>query len=167
MGYENQKCLLKERRHYLMYFSEHNYGPKHMVLHFRKLVCFHSQYPRCTANNFLIFLDVQNVTCFFLNYESTTHLQETWKILNKVPYACVHAQLSLTLCDPRDYNLTDSSVHEIFQARILEWVIVSFSWGSSQPRDQTHISCVSCIADMFFTTEPSGKPHKTYCFNHI
>ena len=52
-----------------MYFSEHNYGPKHMVLHFRKLVCFHSQYPRCTANNFLIFLDVQNVTGFFFFFK--------------------------------------------------------------------------------------------------
>ena len=36
-------------------------------------------------------------------------------------------------------------VHGIFQARILEWVAISFSRGSSQPRDQTHVSCVSCI----------------------
>ena len=41
-----------------------------------------------------------------------------------------------------------SSVHEILQARILEWVAISFSRGSSQPRDQTQ---VSCIADRCFT----------------
>ena len=43
------------------------------------------------------------------------------------------------------------------QARILEWVAISSSRGPSQPWDQTHISCVSCIAVRLFTTEPSGK----------
>jgi hypothetical protein len=43
------------------------------------------------------------------------------------------------------------------EARILEWIAVSYSGGSSQPRDQTHISC---IAGGFFTTKPSGKPFK-------
>jgi len=38
-----------------------------------------------------------------------------------------------------------SSVHGIFQARILEWVAISYSRGSSRPRDQTHISCILCI----------------------
>ena len=51
-----------------------------------------------------------------------------------------------------------SSVHGIFQARILEWVAISSSRGSSQPRDQTHVSFISCIAGGFFTAEPSGKP---------
>ena len=46
----------------------------------------------------------------------------------------------LTFCDPMDYNPPGSSVHEISQARILEWVAISFSRGSSQPRDQTSIS---------------------------
>ena len=40
-----------------------------------------------------------------------------------------------TLCDPMDYSPPDSSVHEISQARILEWVAISFSRASSQPRD--------------------------------
>ena len=48
-----------------------------------------------------------------------------------------------------------SSVHGISQARILEWVAIPFSRGSSWPEDQTHISC---IAGGFFTTEPPGKP---------
>ena len=46
----------------------------------------------------------------------------------------------------------------MFQARILEWAAVSYSRGSSQPRDQTCISYISCIAGRFFTTEPLRKP---------
>ena len=44
---------------------------------------------------------------------------------------CVCAQLCLTLCNPMDYSLTESSVHGISQARILEWVAISSSKGSS------------------------------------
>ena len=53
-------------------------------------------------------------------------------------------QLFPTLCDPMDYE-----VHGILQARILEWVAIPFSRGSSQPRDQTQ---VSHIAGGFFTS---------------
>ena len=49
-----------------------------------------------------------------------------------------------------------SSVHRISQAGILEWVVISFSGGSSCPRDGTR---VSCIASEFFTTELAGEPH--------
>ena len=44
------------------------------------------------------------------------------------------------LCDPVDCSLPGSSVHGILQARILEWVAVSSSRGSSQPRDQALVS---------------------------
>ena len=47
------------------------------------------------------------------------------------------AQACSFLCDPVDYSPPDSSVHAILQARILEWVAVPFSRGSSQPRDPT------------------------------
>ena len=50
------------------------------------------------------------------------------------------AQSCPTLCDPMDYSLPGSSVHGIFQARVLEWVAVSFSRRSSQPRDRTQVS---------------------------
>ena len=56
------------------------------------------------------------------------------------------AQSCLTLCDPMDYNVTGSSVQGILQARILEWVAISFSRGASQSRDLAHISCISCIS---------------------
>ena len=50
-----------------------------------------------------------------------------------------------TLCDPMDYSPPGSSVHGIFQERVLEWVAISFSSGSSQPSDRTHVFCISCI----------------------
>ena len=56
---------------------------------------------------------------------------------------CVVTRSNPTLCDPIDYSLPGSSVHGIFQARILKWVAISFSRGSSHPRDQTCISCIS------------------------
>ena len=49
------------------------------------------------------------------------------------------------LCEPMDYSLLGFSVHATLQARILEWVVISFSRDSSQPRDWTHVSYVSCI----------------------
>ena len=52
------------------------------------------------------------------------------------------AQLCLTLCDPMDCSPPGISIHGIFQARLLEWVAISFSRGSSQPRDQTQVSRV-------------------------
>ena len=60
-------------------------------------------------------------------------------------HACLSAQSCLTLCNPMDRSPPGSSVHGIFQARIWYWVAISFSRGSSQPRDWTGISCVSCI----------------------
>ena len=50
-----------------------------------------------------------------------------------------------TLCDPTDCSPPGSSVHEILQARILEWVAISSSRGSSQHRDQICVSNVTCI----------------------
>ena len=46
------------------------------------------------------------------------------------------------LCDPTDCSLLGSSVHGISQARILEWVAISFCRESSQPGDQTRVSCL-------------------------
>ena len=48
-----------------------------------------------------------------------------------------------TFCDPMDYSLPGSSVHGIFQARVLEWVAISFSRGYSQPRDWTQVSRIA------------------------
>ena len=61
---------------------------------------------------------------------------------------CAVTQSCLTLCDPMDCSPTGSSVHGILQVRILDWVAISFSRVSSQPRDWTQ---VSCIIGRFFT----------------
>ena len=63
-------------------------------------------------------------------------------------------QMCLTLCNPRDCSSSGFSVHGILQARILEWVAIPFSRGSSWPRDQTWISC---IAGRFLTIWTSRK----------
>ena len=64
------------------------------------------------------------------------------------------AQSCLTLCDPMDCSLPGSSVHGISQARILEWVAISFSRGFSRPRDRTQ---VSGIAGRHFTVWATRK----------
>ena len=56
--------------------------------------------------------------------------------------------------DPMDFSTIDSSTHEISQARILEQLAIPFSRGSSQPRGQTQ---VSCITGRFFIIEPPKK----------
>ena len=53
------------------------------------------------------------------------------------------AQSCLTLCDPMDCSLPGSSVRGILQVKILEWVAIPFSKGSSQPRDQTQLSHIA------------------------
>ena len=59
---------------------------------------------------------------------------------------CVRAQSSWTPFDPLGCSPPGSSVHGISQAGILERVAILFSRGSSQPRDQTHIPCVSYLS---------------------
>ena len=66
------------------------------------------------------------------------------------------SKLCPTLRNPMGCSLPGSPVHGISRATILEWVAISFSRGSSLPRDQTHISCMSCIG--LFPTAPPGKP---------
>ena len=66
-------------------------------------------------------------------------------------------QLYPTLYDPMDCSLPVFSVHGILQARILEWVTIPFSRGSSQPWVQTCVSCGLCTAGRIFTAE-LGKP---------
>ena len=99
------------------------------------------------------------------------YLQHAWSCVNKSPSAsvfetvsstcvcvCVCAQLCQILCNLMDYSPPGSSVHGIFWARIEKWVAISFSRGSSWPRDKI---CVSCIGrQIFFTTEPPGKPNR-------
>ena len=84
------------------------------------------------------------------------------EILQKIKYkttigVCMlsHVRCCNTMArNPMAFNPLGSSLHGILQARILQWVAISFSRGSSWPRDRTQ---VSCIVGRFFT-EPPGKP---------
>jgi len=78
-------------------------------------------------------------------------------------HACSVAQSCLTLCDPMDCSPPGSSIHGIFQARILEWVAMFSSRWSSRYRDWTQDSCVSCIGRQILYTAPPGKP--IICYN--
>ena len=69
------------------------------------------------------------------------------------------AQLCQTLCDPMNYSLPGSSVHGILQARILEWVAISFSRGSSQPGINSGSPALQADS---LQSEPPGKPSKMY-----
>ena len=74
-----------------------------------------------------------------------------WKGMLDVLHACacmcvqVCAQSCVTLCNSMDCSPPGSSVHGIFQSRIQAWIAISSSRGSSQPRDQTRLSCISSI----------------------
>ena len=98
-----------------------------------------------------------------------TSLMETCKSL----ISQLVSQSCLTLCDPMACNLPGSSVSGILQARILEWVAICFSRGSSPPRDRTQVSCVAgrlftiwatregpskLLANLLFTRTPRSSP---------
>ena len=83
-------------------------------------------------------------------------------------HLCLLAQLLQTcptVCDPMDCTPPPppgSSIHGILQERILEWVAISSSRGSSSPRNQTNICYVSCIGRSSLPLVPPGKPHHSY-----
>ena len=70
------------------------------------------------------------------------------------------AQSRPTLCDLVDCSPPGSSVHGILQARILEWVAVSFSRGSSRPRDRTQVSCIGGRRFNLWATRDRPSKHK-------
>ena len=83
-------------------------------------------------------------------------------------HVCVHAQLWPTLSHPMDCSLPGSSVHPIFQVRTLECVAISFSKGFSQPRDQIHVPCISCMGrqalyQLSLSERQSSKTQKYKC----
>ena len=84
-----------------------------------------------------------------------THLVMASFLLESESESVLVAHLCLTLCNPTDCSMLDSSVHGILQAKILEWVAVSFSRGSSRPRDRTWVSHVEAYP--LLSVSP-GKP---------
>ena len=81
-------------------------------------------------------------------------LRNTWTTRNDPAGLCCEcsAQPCPTLCDLMDYSPPGISVHGTIQARILKWVSMLYSRGSSRPRDQTHIFVYPALTGRFFTT---------------
>ena len=66
------------------------------------------------------------------------------------------AQSCPTLCNPMECSPPGSGIHGVFQARVLEWVAISFSRGSSQPRDRTWVS--HTLGRRFYHLSHQGSP---------
>ena len=74
---------------------------------------------------------------------------------------CSVTQLCPTLCDPTDWSPPSSSDQDIFQARILEYIAISYSRRLSRPRDQTYVSVSPALAGRFFATSATWEAHDT------
>ena len=94
--------------------------------------------------SFLLLFEV-NLCCFLLAKFPLLFQSES-----EVTQSC------LTLCDPTDSSLRDSSIHGIFQARVLEWVAISFCRGSARLRDQTWVSHI--VGRCFYHLSHEGSP---------
>ena len=113
-------------------------------------------FSKWTWNNGLVPNWERSITRLYIVTLLITYMQGTsWETLgwkkhkleSRLKWSEV-AQSCPTLGDPMDCSLPGSSVHGIFQAIVLEWIAISFSRGSSQPRDRTQ---VSHIVDRHFT----------------
>ena len=158
--------------------------PRHPVLWFlvhREVFCIYKQENLCfpPLPLFFFFFEVWEHTIPWGCKESdmteqlnwTEHIIETVLHIDFFPHlmhlggyvivcVCSVAQLCPTPWDSMGCSPPGSSVRGTFQARLLEWVAISYSRKSSQPRDWTHISCISCTAGVVFTTDP---PEKQLC----
>ena len=106
--------------------------------------------------------------------EKIVILLEQWLEHHRLHQVCVFMLSHFSrvqLCGPMNYSPPDSSVHRILQARILEWIVISFPRGSSQPRNQTRVS-VSCIGGWVhyhqhhLGSPASGEQHFTMMWTH-
>ena len=102
----------------------------------------------------------------YIHIHTHTHTQKRVRVILTEIFLCCYclvAKLYPTLWESMDCNQPGSSVHGISQARILAWVAISFSRGSSQLRDRTQVSYIGRETNLisyirFFPTEPLGRP---------
>ena len=92
----------------------------------------------------ILILVFQSSISYSYSKEAILHVSSGWLVVwNRTWQECLRAWVlnyfsHVGLCDPVDCSLPGSSVHGILQARILEWIVIPSSWGSSRPKDQTH-----------------------------
>ena len=87
----------------------------------------------------------------------TIHQTVTTLLFAMLSVMCSYAQSCPTLCNPMDCSPPGSSLCGIFQVRIVEWVAIAFSRGSSQPRTEPECLASSALAVGFFTTRATWK----------
>ena len=106
-----------------------------------------------------------HLTCLLRNLyagqEATELNMDNWLIQNWESESEV-AQSCPTLCDQMNCSLPGSSGHGIFQARVLEWVAISFFRGSSWPRNQTQVSCIAGRRFSIWATRETPELGKEY-----
>ena len=105
------------------------------------LICSHGPLPYCLFLFFRAKKKRMDDTVQYLNALCWTSSKYIFMYIDCC-CCCLVAKLCPTIFDPMDWTLTGSSVHGISQARILEWVVLSFFRGSSQFRDRTQVSCI-------------------------
>ena len=110
--------------------------------------CLFRSFPHFLIGLF-VFLVLNCMSCFYI-----LEINPLSVVSFAVQFSSV-AQSCLTLCNPMDCSLPGFSVHGIFQVRVPEWVAITFSRGSSQPRDRTRVPALQ--ADTL-PSEPPGKP---------
>ena len=131
----------------LCFISCHSYHPSFTSSHTGLPAVPHKQEAHCC---------LRALELTVLSLEHSPHMLHGQGLLWGVHAKSLHPYP--TVSEPMDCSLPGSSVHRTLQARILEWVAIPFSRGSSWPRDRTWVSCDSYIAGRFFTAEPAGKP---------
>ena len=94
------------------------------------------------SSSFFFFL--KNYQKLRLNFNCVFFQYHFGALSNRPVSVCSVTQSCPTLCNLMDCSPPHSSVHGIFHAGILEWVAISYSMRPSRPRDQTHVSCISC-----------------------
>ena len=131
----------------VVYFSSkyHHILMVHYLLFFSGLPNISQPY-HISRGNFLVL--------FMISFP--VHRSTLYKVSEQVSEV---AQLCPTLCDPVDCSLPGSSIHGILQTRILEWVAISFSRGSSRSRDQSRVSRIgSRRFNLWVTREDTIEP---------
>ena len=94
-------------------------------------------------------------------------VESDWIIITGLLWESEVPQSCLTLCDPMDCSPPGSSVHGILQARILEWVAISFSRGSSQARDRTQVSRIAGRRFNLWATREAQKKVKVKSLSRV
>jgi len=146
----NSRELGKDKRYY--YLCSSNYGWKVRIQIIKKKKTF------CGVLNVCLYIIWRNIklalsrlwkfVCILQSLQQPENKFNSYWILI-YGYGCVYmwsvnvTQSCLTLCDPMNYSLPGPTVHEILQTRIIEWVAIPFSRGSSQPRDQPQFSGIT------------------------